>query len=395
MRHTETICLTLLLATLAPLAGCSNGTDGGGGTDACKRVTEGAGPQGTTSVRTEKVVGGLEIPWGIVFIDADDMLVSERGGQIRRVQDGTLVSQPVADVSVELGGEGGLLDIQAAPDFDQSGTFYVYLTAESDGSTVNRVERWKATANRMSASKQSVIVDDIPAGQFHNGGRLRIGPDQKLYIGTGDARTPDNAQNRDTKAGKILRVNLDGSVPDDNPWSNNPAYLTGIRNTQGFDWLSEDRMLVTDHGPSGELGRTGHDEVSIAKPGDNLGWPTIYKCQSEQGMVTPILTWKSAVPPGGAALYTGDAISDWQGDLLVGALGFGSGTGRHLHRVELTDDGTELDGHAVYLNGAIGRIRDVTMGPDDHLYVTTSNCDGRGNCPDGKDAVYRIVPASK
>src|SRR5207302_4138092 len=132
-------------------------------------------------------------------------------------------------------------------------------------------------------------------------------------------------------------------------------------------------LYVTDHGPSGELGgRRGHDEVNLARAGDNQGWPTVYGCQSSPGMVSPSLTWTQAVPPGGAALYTGSSIQEWKGSLLVASLG-----ARHLHRVTFDAAHPErVLSHEVYLRDTYGRLREAIMGPDGHLYLTTSNCDG-------------------
>ena len=137
---------------------------------------------------------------------------------------------------------------------------------------------------------------------------MRIGPDDKLYIGTGDAGIPDSSQDIDNLSGKILRVNLDGSIPTDNPFPGNPVFVSGIRNTQGFDWREDGKIIVTDHGPSGipnEGGRADHDEVTLASAGANLGWPDVYACEEAEGFTTASITWSKAMPPGGAAIYTG------------------------------------------------------------------------------------------
>ena len=155
-------------------------------------------------------------------------------------------------------------------------------------------------------------------------------------------------------------------------------------------------LVVTDHGPTGELGRRGHDEVNIVRAGDNLGWSAFYGCQSGENHVAPAITWQDALPPGGVAVYTGDSIAEWKGDIIVGVLGFGE-KGHQLHRIDIDEDDPRVVlSHEVYLKGdsfypeTLGRIRDVLMGPDGHLYVTTSNCDGRGTCPDDGDGVFRI-----
>lgn len=359
----------------------------------CKLVDEGFGAPGQVPVSFEVVADGLEVPWGVVFLEGGDLLVSERPGRLRLVRDGELVAQPLAELDVTAEGEGGMLDILAHPQFQENSQTFVYLTVQEGGSTINTVELWEVSlqGERPSASKVRTIVDRIPGARFHNGGRMNIGPDGKLYVGTGDAKEPRLSQDPNSLAGKILRYELDGSVPADNPFGEgNPAYITGIRNTQGWDWKSEGMLWITDHGPSGELGRTGHDEVSTAAPGANLGWPETIGCDDEEGMATPVLSWEEAAPPGGAAIYTGDGIPEWKGSLLVGTLG-----SRHLQRVVIDSESGTLRDHEVYFQGdppeGLGRLRDVMMGPSGDLYVTTSNCDGRGTCPADGDKVLRII----
>lgn len=366
--------------TSSPLAAAS--------TESCNLVKSGFGPQGQVNVRVEEVASGLEVPWGIAFLPGGDMLVSERPGRVRLVQNGQLQPSPVATLNnITTSGEGGLLGIEAHPDFASNRFFYLYYTTDKNGSPVNRVERWRLSPDGRSASSERIIIDNIPASRFHNGGRLRFGPDGMLYIGTGDASNPQSAQNVDSPAGKILRVTPEGQVPNDNPFPGKPAFIIGIRNTQGFDWPDNSTLWVTDHGPSGDLGRRGHDEVSVASAGDNLGWPNIYSCESRQGMVRPSLVWQQAVPPGGAAIYTGNAIPEWKGNLIVSTLG-----SRHLHRVVFDPANPDrLELHEVYLRGEFGRLREAIVGPDGELYVTTSNCDGRGNCPSGQDKILRIT----
>jgi glucose/arabinose dehydrogenase len=364
-----------------------------GAAEKCVLVRDGYGPQGKVAVRLETVVAGLEVPWGIAFLPGGEALVTERPGRLRLVpalskrKAGDATKLPlVASIAVDSDEEGGLLGVAIHPEFERNRFMYLYMTVRESGRKSNRVERWRVAEDLGSARFDRRIVENIPSAAYHDGGRLRFGPDGMLYVGTGDGGEPDRSQDPASLGGKVLRLTPDGQVPKDNPVAGNPLYVLGVRNTQGFDWTGG-RFYVTDHGPSGELLRRGHDEVNLASPGANLGWPAIYGCQTHQGMVTPSLSWLTAVPPGGASFYTGTAIPEWRGSLLIGTL-----RSMHLHRVKLSSsDPAVLELHEVYFQDQAGRLRDVVMGPDGAPYVTTSNCDGRGDCPPDRDKILRVV----
>ena len=381
-------CTSIPSQPTSQLSPTANPTTAQAAPASCTLVSEGAGPTGTVPIRVEEVATGLQVPWGIDFLPDGAMLVTERDGRVRRVQNGQLQAQPVATLNNVAGeGEGGLLGIAVHPQFATNRQFYLYYTARENGQSVNRVERWRLAENGATATRGDVIVDNIPVARFHNGGRIRFGPDGMLYIGTGDARDPDLSQDPKSLAGKILRVTPDGKVPADNPLAGSPVYITGIRNTQGFDWIDNQTLWVTDHGPSGELGRSGHDKASVAKAGDNLGWPTVERCDSRPGFVTPSMVWQQALPPGGSVIYTGEAIPEWKGSLVIATL-----RSQHLQRLVFDPQNPQkIQRHEVYLQGRYGRLRDAVMGPDGELYVTTSNCDGRGICPAQQDKILRIT----
>lgn len=355
----------------------------------CTLVEGGWGPAGDVPIRVERVASGLAVPWGLAFLPGGDVLVTERPGRIRLLRGGKLEPAPVATIAVGERGEGGLLGIAADPRFGENRRFYVYYTAQSGGRSVNRLVRWVLAPGGRSAREDKVLLDGIAAERYHDGGRIRFGPDGMLYVGTGDAGKPQRSQDRGGPNGKLLRVTTDGAPAPGNPDPASPVFLLGLRNVEAFDWLDDGRLVVADHGPSGELGRSGHDEISVARAGANLGWPDIYGCEAREGLVSPLLAFRTAMPPGGGSVYRGDAIPAWKGSFLVGTLG-----SRHLHRVLLSQDG-RLARHETYLLGdppaGLGRLREVQQGPDGALWVTTSNCDGRGTCPAEKDVVVRIV----
>lgn len=395
----KTIPLVLALCVLESCrssAGSAQASDGPEDHDpdpppACVLVEQDYGPDGATPVKAVRVVSGLEVPWAIAFLPGGDMLVTERPGRLRLVSQGALVSDPVMTVPMPKGGfgEGGLLGLALHPDFSANGLFFVYYTHEEGGSPANRVARYRLAADHRTATFDRVILEGIHGHRFHDGGRLAIGPDRMLYVGTGDAGDPARSRDRASLNGKVLRVSPDGDVPADNPFPGSPVWLSGLRNTEGFDWLDDGTMLVADHGPSGELGRSGHDELNVARKGDDLGWPTIFGCDQQEGLVTPIVSWVQAVPPGGLVIDRGATIEAWKGSVLMGTLG-----SRHLHRFVLVDE--RVKSHEVYFRGdppgGLGRLREVVLGPDGAIYAGTSNCDGRGTCPATKDEIVRIEP---
>jgi glucose/arabinose dehydrogenase len=254
----------------------------------------------------------------------------------------------------------------------------------------NQVERFQLSLDESSATFDKLLIDQIPAGAFHNGGRIHFGPDGMLYVGTGDARNPSHSQDLNTPSGKLLRMTRDGAVPSDNPHPGNPTYLSGIRNLQAFDWLNSDTLILADHGPTGELGRTGHDEIDIARKGDNLGWPDIWGCEQASNQITPQWVWNEAVPPGGGAIYKGSQIPNWQGNFIIASLG-----AEALIRVILEPGpNPKVKDTEAYFDATsgneFGRLREAIVGPDGEFYITTSNCDTRGICPSEKDMILKL-----
>ncbi|MCP3139628.1 PQQ-dependent sugar dehydrogenase [Pyxidicoccus xibeiensis] len=386
MRASHLLLSSLVVLALSASACRRSQAQGTASPQDCVLVEDGWGADGSVPFTVDVVAEGLEVPWGIAWLPGGDALVTERPGRVRLLKGGVLQPTPVATLRTTRTAEGGLLGIAAHPDFATTRQFYVYVTTDASGRDENRVERWTLSPDGATATFDRVIFGGIPSATYHDGGRIRFGADGMLYVGTGDARDPDRSQDVKDPAGKLLRLTPEGQVPQDNPFPGSPAYLTGIRNLQGWDWKDATTLYVTDHGPSGETMRRGHDEVSVARPGANLGWPGIYACETREGQVTPSLTFEDAAPPGGAAIYTGTAIPEWTGSLLVGTLG-----SRHLHRVEFSADAPgRVARHEVYLRNTHGRLREVLMGPDGHLYVTTSNCDGRGDCGPSKDRILRL-----
>lgn len=344
---------------------------------------------GTSGVRVEVVARGLEVPWALAFVPDGRLFVSERPGRIRVIANGQLLSESVATLPVALVEEAGLMGLVADPDFAHNGFLYVMYTYRGSGGELKtRVSRLTEHGNR--AGNELVILEGIPAERFHIGGRLKFGPDGKLYVSTGDALASGLAQQLDSLAGKVLRVNPDGSVPPDNPFPESPVYSLGHRNVQGLAWHPVSRQLfITEHGPTGEFGACCHDELNLVVSGANYGWPAVFGAAGDPRFVDPILesgneTWA----PAGATFYTGSRLPGWDGSLFFAAL-----RGSHVHRIILKPPDFRLvEADEILYPGEFGRIREVVQGPDGLLYFATSNRDGRGAPGPEDDRVLRVAP---
>ena len=213
-------------------------------------VTSAAGQ----NYQVETVAENLEVPWAIAFAPDGRIFVTERIGQLRVIENGNLNPEPVKILNVG-GIEGGLLGIALDPNFEENHYIYLYFTYNDFLSTFNKLSRFTESDNKLSDEK--ILLDKIPGGPFHDGGRIKFGPDGTLYITTGEAGNPGLAQDLDSLGGKILRINSDGTIPEDNPFDS-PVYSFGHRNPQGLDWDPETGKLVIS-----EHGSRAHDEVNV------------------------------------------------------------------------------------------------------------------------------------
>jgi glucose/arabinose dehydrogenase len=339
--------------------------------------------------RVEVVAQKLEIPWALAFAPDGRIFVTERPGRLRVIENGQLKPEPVATIPEVLHlGEGGLMAAALDPGFTTNHLLYLSYTARSgSGAIINRVVRYREEKNALS--EQTVILDNIPGAQFHDGCRLAFGPDGKLYITTGDATERGLAQQMDSLAGKILRLNSDGTIPADNPFPGSPVYTLGHRNPQGLAWYPTTKIAFsTEHGPSGFDGPDGGDEFNLIRAGKNYGWPVIHHEQTHAGMEAPLLSFTPAIAPASGAFYQGNRLPEFTNNFFFGAV-----RGQHLHRVVLAPSGfTTVQSHEALLQGVFGRIREVVAGPDGALYFTTSNRDGRAQPGPNDDQVLRLVP---
>ncbi|MHA7647982.1 PQQ-dependent sugar dehydrogenase [Nitrosopumilus sp. S4] len=335
------------------------------------------------NVKVEVIADNLEVPWSIDWTPDGKIFFTERTGNLRLIENGIL-QEPL--LSIRVGGvEGGLLGVAVDPNYEENHYIYLYYTYNEFLTTTNKIVRYVVTDDKVSEDK--VLLDGIPGGPFHDGGRIKFGPDGKLYITTGEAGNPPLSQDLNSLGGKILRINSDGTIPDDNPWAGSAIYSIGHRNPQGIDWDDFGNLVATEHGPSGWRG-VAHDEINVISPGTNYGWPDIIGDETMQGMQNPILhsgddTWA----PSGAEFYKGGKIPQWSGKYFVAAL-----RGEHLHMIDFDLKQNKVVSHKKLFQDSFGRLRDVATGPDGYLYILTSNQDGRGSPQPNDDKILRIVP---
>jgi glucose/arabinose dehydrogenase len=349
-------------------------------------------PEGD-GVRVEAWIQDLEIPWSLVFLPDGRALVSERPGRIRLMVNGRLMQDPYAVLDCLHEGEGGLMGLALHPRFPERPYLYAMHTYQEGGERYNRVVRLKDRGDH--GVLDTVIIDRIPGGKFHNGGRIAFGPDGLLYITTGETFKAKLAQDPGTLAGKILRVTDDGDIPRGNPFAGSPVYSLGHRNPQGLAWhpVFKD-LFASEHGPSGEYLLLANDEINRIVPGGNYGWPAMVGAPGQKPFVDPLICWKETTPPAGMTFYQGTRLSHLNGDLFVATL-----RSRALIRIKLKKSDGSYQVRAIERwfatdsrSGTYGRLRDVVQGPDGALYCLTSNRDGRGRPQEGDDKIYRITP---
>jgi len=315
----------------------------------------------------------LEKPWAIGF-GGDKIFVTEKTGQVRVIDSGALLDEPLVTLRTADVFGGGLLGIAIHPAFDDNHFIYVYYTYEKDGALWNKILRITELENKLDSAK--TIFDNIPGSAYNNGGIMKFGPDGKLYVGTGYiSESSHGPQDIQSLEGKILRLNDDGAIPDDNPFSGSPVFSFGHMNTKGLDWDNEGNLFAAEMGPS------KNDEINLIQPGRNYGWPE-QECAGNEEFVDPINCYDPAIEPGGIVFYYGDKI-ELENPLVLASL-----RASHLFNLEI-DDG-EVKSQISILSG-MGRIRDVAVGPDGYLYLITSNTDGKGFPDASDDKLLRIM----
>jgi glucose/arabinose dehydrogenase len=430
-------------ATIA--TGCSGGapprTPPGTATDGYEHPTprgEPAWEVPTTSpnvgVAVEPLVENLDVPWDIAFAETGELFMTQRTGSVVKFDAGSVsdVARPRDAIDAGSldpgsgrspwwvdGGEGGTLGVAVHPAYPDEPWVYVYYTASTGGGRRNRVVRFDVSASEPSETEET-LLGGIPANEFHNGGRIRFGPDDNLWVCTGDAGVPEKARVPDSLAGKVLRLTPEGKAPTSNPdLGGDPRVFTyGHRNPQGIDWLPNGVPILSEHGPG------GRDEVNLLRPGGDYGWNDVRAWPDSDGemgaytdheeVVPPVLnTADRSWAPTGATFYTGSGFPAWQHRFVVGGL-----ISQSVWVVTLSpsdtpappveENGRRFDAdwfHPAFtatshrmLQDELGRVRHVAQSPDGELYAITSNRDGRasGKFPRERDDVLvRLRPTTE
>ena len=318
------------------------------------------------------IAKNLEKPRSIA-VSEDRIFVTEKDGMIRVIQNNTLLESPLATLRAANVFDGGLLGIALHPDFSTNHQLYVFLTYDEDDKLWNKILRITESENKLVSAE--TILDKIPGSSFTNGGFIKFGPDDKLYVGTGTVSDASHLpQDLDSLSGKILRLNDDGTIPTDNPFSDSLVYSLGHRNPQGMTWDENGNLYVAEFGPE------KNDEINLIQSGKNYGWPE-QQCSGNKNFEDAILCYDPSIEPGGILYYSGESL-DFQSSFIMASM-----RASNLYQLDFEEG---LSSQKSILSG-IGRVRDVVEGQDGSLYVITSNTDGKGFPDSMDDKLLRIL----
>lgn len=341
---------------------------------------------------TRVVATNLDTPWEILWGPDNHIWFTERSGKISRVNPETSEVFEVIDIpEVVENGEGGLLGMVLDPDFQENNYFYVSYDYNAEGvGYTGKIVRYTYHPSGGTADSPFVLFDNIDAAGNHNGCRLIISPDKKLIFTSGDAGSTGTAQNLESVNGKTLRINLDGTIPNDNPIPDSPLWTWGHRNPQGLAYSPDSTILYSsEHGPS------DNDEINIIQKSRNYGWPNVSGfCDlstetefcNDSNVVEPIFAWTPTLAVAGLVFYDSDLIPEWKNSLLVPSL-----KASRITQVKLNEDGTSVVSTSDFFTGEFGRLRDMCVSPDGKVYVATSNRDGRGSPDTDDDKIIEIM----
>lgn len=342
-----------------------------------------------TTVDTTTIISGIDIPWEIVWGPDDHIWMTERYGRISRVNPVTRVRETLVTLTdVRATGESGLLGMVLHPNFIDTPWVFVAYTYLQGSAIRERILRLNYSPTAGTLARADTLLEGIPGASTHNGCRMLITPDRKLLFSTGDAQVQPNAQSRTSLSGKMLRLNLDGSIPADNPDAGSPLWSLGHRNVQGMALHPNGKIYLSEHGPNTD------DEISILHRNRNYGWPDVVgpcEAQNEQffcftnEVVEPIAWWTPTIAPSDLLWYNHPAIPELQNRLLVTTL-----KNKRIYSLELNASGDSVIGQRQWFNNAFERIRDICTDGEGNLYVATNGQNWSNDAP----FTHRIVKIS-
>ncbi|MGL4758852.1 MAG: PQQ-dependent sugar dehydrogenase [Patescibacteria group bacterium] len=330
-------------------------------------------------VTTKVIAEGLRVPWSVGFTSENRLIVTERPGRVRQIVDNVMQEKPLHTFDeVKSESEEGLMGVAVDPEYTKNKYLYfMYAYSKDDGLKI-KVVRMLDYGDRLE--NNIVLIDNIECTQNHAGGRIAFGPDKKLYITTGDALNTKLPQDLNSPNGKLLRLNNDGSIPEDNPFPNSPIWSYGHRNSQGIAWDNNGRLLSTEHGPSFIDGPTGGDEINEITKGGNYGWPEVSHGRKSQGTINELFLMTPAIAPSGIVFYIGNQFPQLNNSYIFTGL-----AGQGLYQIKNNNNYQKIPG----LNS--GRIRDIVQSPEGKLYILTSNTDYRGTPQPGDDKILLLT----
>ena len=325
---------------------------------------------GDTEVDTTTIIKGLDIPWEIQWGPDDHIWCTERYGRVSRINPESGDQDVILNISdlVYQSGESGLLGMVLHPDFENNPYVYMAYTYSPSGQIIEKVVRY--TYENGKLQNELVLIDNIQGNTTHDGCRMLILPDETLLFTTGDAQFQDAPQNLNHLSGKTIRINLDGSIPDDNPFEGNPVYSFGHRNAQGLCLGPNGIIYSSEHGPNTD------DELNILVSGRNYGWPNVRGyCDTpseqtfceENDVKEPIRAWTPTVAASDIVYYTHPSIPEWQNHVLMTSL-----KNKRVYDMEMDDWGSSIVSEKQFFTNWWGRLRDICIGPDGAVYLATS-----------------------
>lgn len=356
----------------------------------CNKKSESQNSGGNTQLDTAIIATGLDTPWEMLWGSDDQIWLTEREGKVTRINPDTRQRQVLLELEVTEEGESGLLGMALHPDFDANPYVYLVYNYAESGSIRERLVRYTLQGSELV--NEEILINNITGNNYHIGSRLIFAPDGKLLMTTGDAGDMPLSQNPTSLNGKLLRINPDGSIPDDNPTPGSYVWAIGFRNSQGLDISEAGIIYASEHGPDSD------DEINIIEQGRNYGWPDVRgMCDTqeeiefceEHNVREPIQIYTPTLALAGIAWYGHETIPEWNNSLIVTSLKAGQ-----LLILHLDQQGLSVTESTTVYNNELGRLRDVCVSPGGRVFISSSNHDGRGNPQQGDDKIIEIKPAS-